>query len=72
MVNAFVITGLNVAPALKAIGRHMLKKAIDMNIPWDGEVIIKNQSGQKITITFVPRTGMNSDLHEVGRSYWCY
>lgn len=67
MVNGFGINRLRVAPALKS--RHIEGKAIDMSIEWEGTLAIAEQSGKKVTISSSPRTGMNTALHAVGRSY---
>jgi hypothetical protein len=49
--------------------RHTERKAIDMSIAWSGTLGIRNAAGQMVTIATSPRTGGNSRLHAVGRTY---
>jgi len=50
--------------------RHSLGLAIDMNITWNGNLVITDGNGQQVTITSTPRTGAgNTDLHAVGATY---
>jgi hypothetical protein len=49
--------------------RHTQGKAIDMSIAWSGTLNIKNASDQTVAIATSPRTGGNSRLHAVGRTY---
>ncbi|MBP2167018.1 hypothetical protein J2125_000210 [Erwinia toletana] len=67
MVAAYGMTGLHVAPALRS--RHTEGKAIDMNISWSGDLNIIDKSNNSVIIKSSPRDGMNTDLHQVGRSY---
>jgi hypothetical protein len=67
MVNAYGMQNLQVAPAL--VSRHTQRKAIDMTISWAGALAIKKASGELITISSIPRTGMNAMLKQVGQSY---
>lgn len=67
MVNGFGLQNLNVAPSLHSL--HTEKRAIDMSISWNGNLLISKQDGTIVTINTLPRTGMNSQLKEVGRSY---
>lgn len=67
MVSAYGMDTLKVAPALSS--RHTEGKAIDMSITWSGKLIIKDASGSDVKIDTTPRTGMNSKLHEVGKTY---
>lgn len=64
MVQAY---GIVYKPALNS--NHTLGLAIDMTISWEGSLTIALASGQKTTIDSGPRTGQNSHLHEVGKSY---
>jgi hypothetical protein len=57
----------NVVPALHTL--HMERTAIDMSISWSGNLHIAKQDGTIVNITTTPRTGMNLQLKEVGRSY---
>ncbi|AOR61809.1 hypothetical protein [Pectobacterium wasabiae] len=67
MVNAYGMSRLNVAPALRS--RHTEGHAIDMDISWRGELTIQDSGGNNINIRTQPATGMNTELHRVGASY---
>ena len=64
MVSAYKIVH---KPALKS--RHTEGLAIDMDVSWSGDLKIKDASGKEVTISSSPRTGMNTELAEVGASY---
>lgn len=49
--------------------RHNEGKAIDMDIQWTGDLVIRNKSGTITTITSSPKNGNNTDLHTIGASY---
>ena len=49
--------------------RHNEGQAIDMNIQWSGDLVIRNKNGTFTTITSSPKNGNNPDLHTVGASY---
>lgn len=69
MVEAFRIGKLaaKTAPALNSL--HTIREAIDMNIWWDGDLVINNMDGTEVSIDTTPRTGMNRQLKAVGRTY---
>ena len=67
MVAAYGMTGLNVAPALRS--RHTEGSAIDMNISWTGDLHITDKNNNEVIIRTPPRDGMNTELHQIGRSY---
>lgn len=68
MVNAYGMSGLSVAPALRS--RHTERRAIDMTISWAAQSIaIAGADGQIVAIGTTPRSGMNPDLQTVGRGY---
>ncbi|MGV3344721.1 peptidoglycan-binding domain-containing protein [Enterobacteriaceae bacterium LUAb1] len=67
MVTAYGMNNLTVAPALKS--RHTEGNAIDMNISWLGNLKIKDKSGTETLIKSFPKTGMNTELHTVGKSF---
>lgn len=67
MVNAYGMQALGTAPALNS--RHTAGCAVDMNISWSDTLKIKNASDETVEIKSAPRTGMNTDLHAVGKSY---
>lgn len=51
-------------------GRHLYGRAIDITISWEGNLTIKNASGEDVVIRSTPRTGAdNHDLHKVGATY---
>jgi hypothetical protein len=64
MVNAY---GIVYRPALSSM--HTARLAIDMTITWDGTLSIKNEQGKTVKITSGPKTGQNSKLVEVGKSF---
>lgn len=64
MVNGYQ---LRARPAL--VSRHNEGRAIDMTIGWRGSLSIKSKDGTTTNITTTPRTGENTDLHEVGATY---
>lgn len=49
--------------------RHAIRRAIDMTISWTGDLVIKDASGNSVTISSLPRNGRNTELHTVGESY---
>ncbi|WP_197715448.1 hypothetical protein [Aquitalea magnusonii] len=67
MVSAYGMGALKIAPALRS--RHTERKAIDMNIGWRGTLKIIDANGDEVEIRSSPSSGMNSDLHKVGKSY---
>lgn len=65
MVEAY---GIAFRPALHS--NHTLRQAIDMSISWTAdELVIKDADGDDVKIKTGPKTGQNSALHRVGRSY---
>lgn len=67
MVIGFDMKRLGTAPALAT--KHFERTAIDMSISWTGDLTISDANNNKLTIATAPRTGMNAELHAVGRSY---
>jgi peptidoglycan hydrolase-like protein with peptidoglycan-binding domain len=60
--------GLTVEPSLTSL--HILGRAIDMSIEWNGNLVIPDAGGAMKTITSSPRNGgFNRDLWAVGASY---
>jgi hypothetical protein len=49
--------------------RHFEHKAIDMTISWQGTLKIRDASGHTVEIATTPRTGMNTELWAVGKTY---
>jgi hypothetical protein len=65
MVNLYDIA---FRPAL--VSRHSEGKAIDMDISWSSkELTIKDGNGKDVVISTNPKSGGNTDLHAVGKSY---
>lgn len=58
---------LVVRPALQS--RHTQGLAIDMNVVWQGALVIRNASGQEVTIDTTPHSGGNAQLQAVGATY---
>src|SRR5262245_10881995 len=54
-------------PALTSL--HIVGKAIDMSVGWNGTLTIKQKNGTKKAIGSLPRTGLNHELWAVGRTY---
>jgi len=67
MLNAYGMQNLQTPPALNT--RHTLGLAVDMSITWESELTIQKADASVVTITSTPRSGMNSDLRDVGASY---
>jgi hypothetical protein len=67
MVRAYAIARLKVPPALKS--NHIAGLAIDMQISWNDALTLKDATGTAVTISSLPRSGMNPDLIKVGASY---
>lgn len=67
MVDAYGMNNLNTAPALSS--NHTRGTAIDMNISWSGTLTIAGTDGKNVIINTLPRTGMNVQLHAVGKGY---
>ncbi len=54
-------------PSLTSL--HIFGKAIDMSISWSGTLKIKQANGTTRSISSQPRTGLNTELWEVGTTY---
>lgn len=67
MLEGFAMKNLKTSPALDSL--HALGQAIDMDISWEGDLVILKQDDTSVTIQTKPRTGMNAKLTEVGKSY---
>ena len=67
MVARFGLQNLKVQPALDS--RHSIGMAVDMSISWRGNLNISNDIDQIVSITTLPRNGMNSVLKDVGVGY---
>jgi hypothetical protein len=67
MVNGYGINGLGTPPALNS--RHTARVAVDMSITWSGTLNIESSTGAVVAISSTPRTGMNSELADVGAEY---
>lgn len=69
MVNGFGIQGLgiNTPPALNTL--HGTGEAIDMSITWTGNITVANKDGSTVEVNTAPRTGMNTQLKEIGATY---
>lgn len=67
MVNGYGIQNLQTSPALTS--RHIAGNAIDMSISWGATLTITDADGSEVVINEEPRTGMNTELHTVGRTY---
>jgi len=66
-VNGFGMQRLGVAPALDS--QHTRKLAVDMSVSWSGTLTIKDKNDKSVTVKSSPATGMNKDLHAVGKTY---
>jgi hypothetical protein len=65
MVNLYDIA---FRPALTS--RHIEGKAIDMDISWSSkDLTMKDAAGKDVTISSNPKSGGNTDLQAVGKSY---
>jgi hypothetical protein len=67
MVDGYGINKLKVAPSLTS--HHITGKAIDMEISWSGDLVIKNAKGAAILIKTSPKNQTNRALIAVGRTY---
>lgn len=69
MVQGFGIQGLaaSTPPALNTL--HTVGEAIDMAISWHGDLSIQRTDGTVVVINSLPRTGMNTQLKQVGKTY---
>jgi hypothetical protein len=59
--------GIRFPPAL--ISRHTQRRGIDMDIGWTGSLKVANAQGEEATIATEPRSGLNPQLHAVGKTY---
>jgi hypothetical protein len=59
--------GIVFKPALNS--NHTRRLAIDMTITWDGTLNIKDAQGKLVSITSTPRSGQNSKLISVGKTF---
>jgi D-alanyl-D-alanine dipeptidase len=64
MVQAY---GIVYRPALNS--QHTARRAIDMTISWSGTLSIANARGTVVDIAGSPRSGQNSQLIAVGKTY---
>ena len=64
MVNGY---GIVFRPALAS--RHTEGRAIDMTISWTGKLNVKKKNGALTTIASTPRSGLNTELRNVGKTY---
>jgi hypothetical protein len=64
MVDAYDIA---FEPSLTSL--HIFGKAIDMNVSWSGTLKIKQANGSTRSISSQPKTGLNTELWEVGATY---
>ncbi|MCW5824224.1 MAG: peptidoglycan-binding domain-containing protein [Cyanobacteria bacterium TGS_CYA1] len=48
---------------------HIRGLAIDMTISWTGNLTITKADGKQTTISTAPKSGMNTTLHAVGKTY---
>jgi hypothetical protein len=64
MVNGY---GIVFRPALAS--RHTQGRAIDMTISWTGKLNVKKKNGALTTISSTPRSGLNTELRSVGKTY---
>lgn len=67
MTSALDIQTLQTKPALRS--QHNLGLAIDMNLSWAKTIEIKDAAGNIVKINTSPRTCMNKQLIEVGKTY---
>ncbi|HKX33231.1 MAG TPA: peptidoglycan-binding protein [Blastocatellia bacterium] len=67
MMDGYSTGHSQIAPSLTS--NHIQGNAVDMTIGWNGNLRIRKANGQYVTITSAPRTGVNPDLIEVGKSY---
>ncbi|HRH16912.1 MAG TPA: hypothetical protein PKV17_07265 [Aquabacterium sp.] len=67
MRDAYGMQNLQTRPALNS--RHTIGLAVDMSISWSGDLTIVNADGASTTINTTPRTGMNTQLKDVGATY---
>jgi hypothetical protein len=67
MVDGYGINKLKVPPSLTS--HHITGKAIDMEISWSGDLVIKNAKGAAILIKTSPKNQTNRALIAVGRTY---
>jgi hypothetical protein len=64
-----MVQGYGMAHIAALTSRHTEKRAVDMTITWNGNLAIRTAAGVARTISSVPRTGANTELHAVGASY---
>jgi hypothetical protein len=64
MVEAYAIA---FEPSLTSL--HIFGKAIDMSVSWSGTLKIKQRNGTTRAISSLPRSGLNTELWEVGATY---
>lgn len=67
MVEGYGISGLNVAPALNS--RHIEGRAVDTVLIWSRDIVILDQTGQKVHIIGGPRNAAHPKLIEVAETY---
>jgi hypothetical protein len=67
MVDGYGIGRLGVVPALRS--RHTERKAIDMQVTWNGTLKVKQSDGTIVSIASIPRDSTNADLIAAGATY---
>lgn len=65
-----MVSGYDIAFEPALVSHHSEGTAIDMDIAWStGTLKITDGTGSDVTIASNPKSGGNTDLHKVGRSY---
>jgi hypothetical protein len=60
--------GIQFPPVLQS--RHTERKAVDMDVTWQNNLVVAKADGSTVTIVSTPREGaFNTDLHKVGATY---
>ena len=64
-----MMTGYDIQFPAALVSRHTQRRAIDMTIGWSGTITVNDFDGQARTVSMPPRSGSNSVLVDVGRSF---
>lgn len=64
-----MVQGYGMVHRAALTSRHTERRAVDMTITWNGDLAIRTAAGATRTISSLPRTGANMELHAVGLGY---
>jgi hypothetical protein len=64
-----MVSGYGIQYPAVLVSRHTQKRAVDMTISWNGTLAITDFDGAAHSIASTPRSGSNTELVAVGKSF---